>query len=212
MSDEDFGSWIRKQAIRDLFFTDFIRELIQKDELKDSMKSYNDFQNFYREQDENTKQIESLNEALSHFVKYKEDEAFIDKAEFQEIYRTALNAQNVVSSLFNHINNSIPIKCPGDINIYDSISSIYNEVQCLLIMLGDASFDHIENFGEMELFQMRSNFESKNVFKKSIEFESLEQARDEFRKEKMKKRRNPSWENPGSKLDFGKTLLRKGKK
>lgn len=188
MSDEDFGSWVRKQAIRDLFYTDFIRELIQKDELKDSMKSYNDFHNFYREQEENTKQIESLNEALSHFVKYKEDEAFIDKAEFQEIYRTALNARQVVRFLLAKVNNTLTIKNPDDVNIYDSLDSISSELESLVTLIGDVSFDHIKNFGESDLHQMRSKFDSQNLPGGNVEFELLEIVRDEFRKEKHRNR------------------------
>ncbi|MCW7474875.1 hypothetical protein [Leptospira levettii] len=192
MSDEDFGSWIRKQAIRDLFFTDFIRELIQKDELKDSMKSYNDFLDFYRVQEENTKQIESLNEALSHFVKFKEDEAFIDKAEFQEIYRTALNARQVVRLLLAKVNNSLTIKNPDDVNIYDSLDSISSELESLVTLIGDVSFDHIKNFGESDLHQMRSKFESQNLPGGNVEFELLEIVRDEFRKEKHRNRKQES--------------------
>lgn len=188
MSDEDFGSWVRKQAIRDLFYTDFIRELIQKDELKDSMKSYNDFHNFYREQEENTKQIESLNEALSHFVKYKEDEAFIDKAEFQEIYRTALNARQVVRFLLAKVNNTLTIKNADDVNIYDSLDSISSELESLVTLIGDVSFDHIKNFGEGDLHQMQSKFDSQNLPGGNVEFELLEIVRDEFRKEKHRNR------------------------
>lgn len=192
MSDEDFGSWIRKQAIRDLFFTDFILELIQKDELKDSMKSYNDFLDFYRVQVENTKQIESLNEALSHFVKFKEDEAFIDKAEFQEIYRTTLNARQVVRFLFAKVNKTLTIKNPDDVNIYDSLDSISSELESLVTLIGDVSFNHIENFGESDLHQMRSKFDSQNLPGGNVEFELLEIVRDEFKKEKHRSRNKES--------------------
>ncbi|TGK53241.1 hypothetical protein [Leptospira bouyouniensis] len=192
MSDENFGSWVRKQVIRDLFYTDFIRELIQNDELKDSMKSYNDFHNFYREQEENTKQIESLNEALSHFVKFKEDEAFIDKAEFQEIYRTALNARQVVRFLLAKVNNTLTIKNPDDVNIYDSLDSISRELESLVSLIGDVSFDHIKNFGESDLHQMRSKFDSQNLPGGNVEFELLEIVRDEFRKEKHRNRKHES--------------------
>ncbi|TGM74585.1 hypothetical protein [Leptospira bouyouniensis] len=189
MSDEDFGSWVRKQAIRDLFWTDFIRELIQTDELKDSMKSYNDFHSFFREQEENKKQFESLKEAFAEFTKYKRKQKSISRSEFHEIYQTALNAQSIVSVLFSNINTSLTVKNSDDINIYESLDSISNELKSLMTLLGDVSFDHIENFAEIDLHEMQSMFKAKPRPRWNIEFELLEIARDEFRKEKYRNRK-----------------------
>ncbi|PJZ44998.1 hypothetical protein CH361_12160 [Leptospira brenneri] len=188
MSDESFGSWVRKQAIRDLFWTDFVRELIQKGELKDSMKSYNDFANYFKEQVGNEKQLESLNEAHKEFAKFKRYSSHITRENFKKIYEKTANARNLLLSQFSKINQSLTIKNPNDINLYETLDSITSELNSLLVLLEDVSFDHIENFEEGELQSIKHVFTSSFYPRMNIEFELLEIARDEFRKEKYRNR------------------------
>ncbi|XDD46389.1 hypothetical protein AB3N60_17050 [Leptospira sp. WS39.C2] len=188
MSDENFGSWIRKQAIRDLFWTDFIRELIQKDELKDSLKSYNDFCSYFKEQEENKKQLDSLNEAQKEFLRFKRNSSHITRENFQKIYEETANARNTLLTQFSKINHSIAIKSPNDINLFESLDSITSELNSLFALLEEVSYDHVENFNEGNLQMMKSVFMSSFYPRMNIEFGLLEIARDEFRKEKYKNR------------------------
>ncbi|MCW7462792.1 hypothetical protein [Leptospira limi] len=192
MSDEDFGSWIRKQVMRDLFFTDFIQELIHDGELKDSMKSYNDFYNFYKDRKENTSQLESLNEALNQFLIYKEKNGFLAEKDFVEIYENALKARFSILSLIRKVNDSISIKNPDDINLYETLDSISSELNSLIVLFEDISFDHIEKFDEHALDGMRSKIFYPLLPRERIEFELMEIARDEFRKEKLRNKKKES--------------------
>lgn len=190
MSDKKFGRWIRKQVMRDLFWTDFLRELIQRNELTVSLKSYNDFHDHFKKREDNAKQFESLNEAFSEFIKYTESKNPISRAEFQEIYRNVHSVQQTVKEIFAHINQTLTVKCVDDVNIFECLGNISSELNTLRILLGDVSTDHIENFEESDRHALQSRFESKPLPRGFVESELLEIAMDEFRIEKYLIRNN----------------------
>ncbi|TGL12442.1 hypothetical protein [Leptospira meyeri] len=190
MSDKKFGRWIRKQVMRDLFWTDFLRELIQRNELTVTMKSYNDFHDHFKKREENVKQFESLNEAFGEYIKYAESKNPISRAEFQEIYRNVNSAQQAVKEIFAHINLTLTVKCVDDVKIFECLDNISREINSLRILLGDVSTDHIENFDECDRLALQSRFESKPLPRGYVDEELLEIARDEFRIENFLIRNN----------------------
>lgn len=159
-NNKEFGKWLRSQAIRDLFRFDAIQDLIQTGEISDSLRSYEDFEDFSKRTKCDKKFVESIRESFHEFVKLKtQGTPKLKSKQFKTIYKSMLKGQNSIKQAFDDLNSSLLITDKLDLTIYGSFNNICIELEQLKTHLGDLAHSKLEIDQPRRIYNLLADLE-----------------------------------------------------